>query len=129
MKPVSLKKLGQDELAVLQEMVKVYSDELATKVKPQLTFQFYEFVLEVDILKRLFLTLRGKIEAGKLETSITLKASEAVVLLYACNYACNTQNMYANVIGIKVQNFIDQELKSNIVVQKAPAPQPQKLLQ
>lgn len=125
MKPVSLKKVSRGEAASLQEMVNVYCAYIEANITTQLTFSFYDQILECDILQQLFILLRKKIEGNADHFTVSLAPSEAVVLVYALTYCNATTNEYAMMVIKKFTNLIDADLKNRITAKPV---QPQKLL-
>ena len=117
MKPVTLKKVKQDEAVELQAMVLRYSDRQAMNLNPQMSLLYFDTILQLDIMKRLVLIFRNKIESPASKFTLSLKPSEAVVLLYSCQYGYDDapENIYTRTIAEKFKNEIDQQLKSLII--------------
>jgi len=128
MTPVSLKKVEREEAASLQEMVKVYSSYVEAQITPEMTVKFYDQMLEADILSEMFFLFRNKIEGPHQAFTVTLKAAQAVVLIYAMNHCKNTDNLYASGVITKFWNAIDKDLKSRIIIKTKPPTGPVRLL-
>ena len=127
MTPVSLKKVDRDEAASLQEMCKIYSEHILTKINPEITIKYYDYILEADILSEMYFLFRNKIEGPHQVFTVTLKVAQAVVLIYALNHCKHTDNLYASGVITKFWNAIDKNLKDRIII-KPKTPLPVKLL-
>ena len=128
MTPVSLKKVDRDEAASLQEMVNVYGAHVKAQINPQLALTFYGDMLEADILSDMFFLFRNKIEGHPNIFTVTLKVSQAVVLIYAMNHCQNTENLFAKQVISKYWNAIDSDLKNRIIIKAKDPAGPVKLL-
>lgn len=123
---VTLKKVDRFEVESLQEMVTVYMAAVEAEITVQLSLKFYDQILELDILKQLYLIFRKKIESHSYKFNITLRPHQAVLLLYAMTYCQNNNNPFATMTINKYSEVIDNDLKSRV---KAKAPEQPKKLQ
>ena len=126
--PVSLKKVERQETALLQEMVTVYSTALQAQLTPQLSFKFYDQMLEVQILRELWFLFRKKIEGRPAVFTLSLEVSQAVVLIYAMSHCRDTDNDYAKIVITKYCNAIDKDLHDRIILKAQEPEGPIKLL-
>lgn len=113
MTSIQLKKCTRDEIEVLREQINAFilqRDE--TQIgKCKGNFDFYVSCILTDILRRLSIKLRNKIELSfKNCISVRMTVSEATALLIVCHWEIAFLNAYQGNVLLKTRNSIDQQL-------------------
>lgn len=107
---ITLKKFDFKEIEALQTELENYKIQIVISTKQNL----YDVLIQTDILNKLYYSLRDKLETGKPIQNISLKLSEAGVIMKALqNPGLNNCPYHANVL-LKVRNSIDEQLKNLI---------------
>lgn len=113
MKTVTLSKLEIVEIEALQRQL----DNFITYKNASIRYmnrndnKFYDAILMIDILQKLFYSFRSKIEkTTKTTASLTLSVSEAVMILQVCNSALTMQDDYERFVMQKSSGLIHQQL-------------------
>jgi hypothetical protein len=117
MNKVKFNQVPLDQLESLQAGLDNYWNSLAENIKPQMHFNFYDDVQQMDLVNKMFRAFRNKVENRQRRYRITLSPAEAVALLYSCQ---NTENnndrtTFSGAMAAKYKNEIDQQLKSSIL--------------
>lgn len=111
MRNITLKNVTNEEVSTLQQSLFDYQDHLSKNLRsaPDLL----NAIIYLDIAFRLWFSLRNKFEKQepKKGYSITLKPSEAAVLLKCCLSITNADAFTLNVMR-KFSSILDQQLKS-----------------
>lgn len=129
MKTVTLTKVERDEIKVLQQFCMLYVNRIEKQLNPQMTVTFYQLVMEADILRRLVVLFRSRLESDSVKYILKFKASEAAVLFFACQEwfklgdTAEETYPYKNHVAIKFTNGIDAQLKSILIRLKDPEPE------
>ncbi|WP_130735497.1 hypothetical protein [Flavobacterium sp. J27] len=112
MTTIQLKYITNEEIQVLQTELHEYQNTLATHLKSQ--SDFLNAIIYIDLALRLWFNFRSKVEnqQPKKGYSITLKASEAAVLLKACLWENQNNGTFERNVKTKLSLFLDQQLKS-----------------
>lgn len=108
MQPVKLSKVTLNHIVALQAGVEQYQNHLQNGLNPQMSLHYFDTVLQLDILVKIFRVFRSKIEGHAAKFTISLRPSEAVVLLYTCqhmetqyqdgSYESNTARIYKGIL-------------------------------
>lgn len=111
MRQIKLKNVTQEELLTLQQETYEYQNLLEQTFRK--SSDFFDAIITLDIAFRLWFLFRTRIEnqTPKNGYTISLKASEAAVLLKVCLYKNNTGEFEKNV-KVKYSHYLDQQLKS-----------------
>ncbi|OIQ22020.1 MAG: hypothetical protein BM557_01180 [Flavobacterium sp. MedPE-SWcel] len=117
MKKIKLEKVSHSEVVALQSICQDYNRSLTIRLKPQLSVLYFETILYVDVLVKLVLFFRTKIENNRDTHNFSVTISQAVILLYSCQqtinlYCVDPRNEYLYHIAEKYKNLLDQKLKS-----------------
>ncbi|MCO6162580.1 hypothetical protein [Flavobacterium sp. NRK F7] len=112
MKTIKIQNVTQEEIHVLQNELHEYQNSLASNLRSQ--SDFLNAIIYVDLALRLWFNFRNKIEnqEPKKGYSITLKASEAAVLLKVCLWQNKSNATFERHVKTKYSFTLDQQLKS-----------------
>jgi|GEM_PF-4840458 len=113
MKTITLSKVPPDHLQILQSELLVYAEGFRDHLKNTEEHGVFLYSIgQVDTAKTLFKNLRPKVEKNK-KVTLTLKLTEAAVLLNACGNATvlSTHEYVVHVTEI-YKELINHELKS-----------------
>lgn len=112
MKTIQIKNVRQDEIHVLQNELHEYQNTLAANLQSQT--DFLNAIIYVDLALRLWFNFRNKIENQEPKNgyAITLKASEAAVLLKVCLWQNKSNDTFKRHVKTKFSFSLDQQLKS-----------------
>lgn len=112
MKKFTLHHLCKEEITVLQDTLFSYQNSQEMRMKT--AQNFYDSILLMDISFTLWLTFRSRLEKEQPKKGhrLTIRASEAVVLLKVCNSDINNDNIYCKNVKLKIASSLDQQLKS-----------------
>jgi hypothetical protein len=113
MKQISLKKIEIVEIQVLQSELlnfltyKNYDLQMIDKSSND----FYDAVLIIDILQKLYYNFRSKIEkTTKTTANLNLSCSEAVILVLCCNFNKTIRANYDAFVMQKTLGLIHKQL-------------------
>ncbi|QEE49620.1 hypothetical protein FUA48_08500 [Flavobacterium alkalisoli] len=112
MKKVKLTKVTPDEIRVMQEQIFHYSEALRWNIKNLDIEDFLNVLASMDIGFRLWLTFRKRVESYQDKFTLTLKVSEAVVLLKCFMWPGENRTDYEKNVTLKYKTIIDQQLKN-----------------
>jgi hypothetical protein len=110
---ILLKKCTRDEIEVLREQIHAFLQQQAEKPigKSKGNIDFYVNCILVDVLKRLSIKLRNKVELScKYQVTIRISQFEASALLLVCHWELRFLNAYQKNVLMKTRNNIDQQL-------------------
>ena len=111
MTSIQLKKCTRDEIEVLREQINAFIQQRTEKQISKGNFDFYVSCILIDILRRLSLKLRNKIELSfKNCISVQMTIFEATALLIVCHWEIAFLNAYQKNVLMKTRNNIDQQL-------------------
>ena len=113
MNSIQLKKCTRDEIEVIREQINAFIQQRnETQIsKGKGNFDFYVSCILIDILRRLSLKLRNKIELSfKNCISVRMTVFEATSLLIVCHWEIAFLNAYQKNVLLKTRNSIDQQL-------------------
>ena len=113
MTSIQLKKCTREEIEVLREQINAFIQKRAEKQisKGRGNIDFYVNCILVDILKRLSIKLRNKVELScKYQLTIRIPPFEASALLLVCHWELRFLNAYQKNVLMKTRNNIDQQL-------------------
>ena len=113
MTSILLKKCTKDELEVLREQINAFIQQRDERPinKSKGNVDFYVSCILMDILRRLSLKLRNKIELSfKNCISVRMTVFEATALLIVCHWEIAFLNAYQKNVLLKTRNSIDQQL-------------------
>ena len=113
MKTVKLTKIEIVEIEVLQSQLQNYlTYKNATLPASSLnTVAYFETLLVIDLLQKLYYNFRSKIErTAKTHSSLNFSISEAVILLQCCNSVLTMQNDYEKFVQHKISGLLHKEL-------------------
>jgi hypothetical protein len=113
MTSILLKKCTKDELEVLREQINAFIQQRDERPisKSKGNVDFYVSCILMDILKRLSIKIRNKIELScKYQVTIRIPIFEASALLLVCHWELSFLNAYQKNVLMKIRNSIDQQL-------------------
>jgi hypothetical protein len=113
MRKVTLSKLEIVEIEVLQDQLNNFLSYKNSCIggMDKNSNGYYDTLLLVDILHRLFFSFRGKIEKStKNVASLILTVSEAVIILQVCNTSLTIRSDYEKHVMSKTSNLIHEQL-------------------
>ena len=113
MNSIQLKKCTRDEIEVIREQINAFIQQRnETQIsKGKGNFDFYVSCILIDILKRLSIKLRNKVELScKYQVTIRIPQFEASALLLVCYWELRFLNAYQKNVLLKTRNNIDQQL-------------------
>lgn len=113
MRTVKLSKIEIVEIKVLQSELQNYLSykdaSLSSNVRN--VEAYFETLLVIDILQKLYYNFRGKIEkTTNNHASLNLSVSEAVMLLQCCNSRLTIQDNYDRFVMQKISALLHKEL-------------------
>jgi hypothetical protein len=115
MKPISLKKMEVVEIEVLQQALMnmlTYKNAYYSIVDTD-SNEYYDTILLIDVLQKLYYNFRGKIEkTSKTTANLNLSCSEAVVILMCCNFDKSIRNDFEKFVTQKIGSLLHQQLIS-----------------
>lgn len=115
MKKIILKEVQEKEVQVMQGELFLYHQIIESEFRqPHRSIRFLDAIMEIDIAFRLWYAFRTKIETimPKKGFTITLRASEAAVLLKCCLKDHGNREPFTNNVMEKYKLVLDQQLKS-----------------
>jgi len=113
MTSILLKKCTKDELEVLREQINAFIQQRDERPisRSKGNVDFYVSCILMDILKRLSMKIRNKIEVNcRYQLTIRIPVFEASALLLVCNWELRFLNAYQRNVLMKTRNSIDQQL-------------------
>lgn len=113
MTSILLKKYTKDELEVLREQINAFTQQRDERPisKSKGNVDFYVSCILMDILKRLSMKIRNKIELNsRNQLTIRIPVFEASALLLVCHWELRFLNAYQRNVLMKTRNCIDQQL-------------------
>lgn len=115
MKKITLKNVTEEEVQVIQAELFHYQEwENHYLRQSHREMKFLEAIMTIDVAFRLWYLFRTKIEAVMPAKgfTITLRASEAAVLLKCCGFESGNRGPFEANIMEKYKLVLDQQLKS-----------------
>ncbi|ALM50330.1 hypothetical protein AMR72_16420 [Flavobacterium psychrophilum] len=114
MKKLKLTQIDPAEIEVLQHELEQYSKIEELGLNHWGTNDFLNALLTVDIALRLWFTLRGRIESSKEFFNLSLKVSEAVIVLKCCTWQRHGRNEYEKNVAEKYKGLLAEQLMNII---------------
>lgn len=112
MRKIKIINVSNEEMQTLQQEVFEYQNILEKTFKT--ASNLLDAIITLDIAFRLWFLFRTKIEnqTPKKGFTISLKASEAAVLLKVCLWKNNNVGDYERNVKLKYSHYLDQQIKS-----------------
>jgi len=111
MKAIELKKVEVVEIQVLQKEVQKFLTYKNATISAT-DIDFFDSLLVIDVLQRLYYNFRGKIErTSRIEANLKLQVSEGCILLLCCTFNQSLRNEYDTFVMRKFSALLDQQLK------------------
>ena len=112
--PVTLSKVTREHAVALQVLVLEYMVRQQKDLQHQLSVRYHSALQELSVCIELYLTLRTKIESGKLKFTFSIKAYQAATLLFACSKEYKPDGSFKSHVALIYQNDLDNQLKNMI---------------
>ena len=112
MKTIKITKVTNEEVQTLQNELHHFQNTLTSTLKNQQAF--IDAIIYIDLSLRLWFNFRNKIEKEEPKNgyTITLKTSEAAILLKTCLWQNPNNGTFERNVKTKYSSYLDQQLKS-----------------
>ena len=108
---IALKKTKRADLEIIQsELLKFIRHKVDTIAHCKDYQNYCNDIIVIDTLQSMFFIFRTKIESKKQETSLTLSPTQAVILLYCCQWVRQDRTQVQRIAMQMISDVLHEKL-------------------